>query len=349
MSANDTFNIGNRVIDRIKSASTIHGLDVRKSAERFLCEELSRGFSAVAPVPHMVRGGCAWPQLTRESGDLDVVFARKVEENELVRSIRAMTPLLAKNGVVITKVGKAQELCIDGDGGLRVSIEAMVGKSCVITQLTATGGVRHLPAKQLGADGHPVQMQKTAGSVFFCDQQPLIAYYQPYEAQAADKLAAVVLRPDMVRWKDFDDLARLHRISLSPTKIALQLSHKLSYRCKTRDEVLEALPEVPSALSFEFAQEKARAWQMWQQRHGRDTSVDFIAVACDTRQLYHMVRERIIESLRPERRPRVRKNPTVEELRTQRIGIQRIVDKDKPVVRLSDYRREETYVYRPKF
>jgi hypothetical protein len=59
MDNNATYDFGTRVIDRIKSASKIHGLDTRKSSERFLCEELSRGLSAVFPVPHMIKGGCA--------------------------------------------------------------------------------------------------------------------------------------------------------------------------------------------------------------------------------------------------------------------------------------------------
>ncbi len=166
--ANDaTFEIGRRTVDRIKSASSVHEIDTRKSCERWLCEELSRGFTAVHPVPHMIKGGLLHAQVTRETGDLDISFARQMSEGEILRDLHQIAPLLAVRGIEIAKIGDMQNFIINGDGGMRFPITAMVGGTRINTHIDVTGGVRHLPAKMKDETGQVRKVQKSFGSVFF--------------------------------------------------------------------------------------------------------------------------------------------------------------------------------------
>lgn len=343
MATDATFEIGKRTIDRIKSASSVHEIDTRKSTERWLCEELSRGFTAVEPVSHLVKGGLLHAQITRETGDLDITFARKMSKDEIVRDIHQMAPRLAARGIEITKIGEMQNLIINGDGGMRFPIMAAAGVTRINTHIDVTGGMRHLPAKAKDETGQVRKIEKSLGSVFFKGQQPLEAYYQPFEAQAADKLATVVLRPDTTRWKDFDDLSRLYQMGLDRTRIAVELAHKLSYMYKTARDVLLALPEVPAIMSFDYAREKAAHWQMWQQRNGRTTTTDFEAIACDSRNLYFDVRKVLVDSYQPIRKPKVERKPTVAEVK-QAFG-----GSDGNVIEMGRYRDQTTLNYRPKF
>ena len=342
------FAIGKRTIDRIKSASTVHGLDTRKSSERWLCEELSRGFSAVLTVPHMIKGGLIHAQVTRETGDLDIVFARKVSEHEVLQSLRMMAPQLASKGIEITKVGKMQELLISGDGGMRFPIEAAVGGTRINTHADITGGMRHLPARKTDQAGQPLQLQKTFGSVFFKDQQPLEAFYQNFEGQAADKLAALVLRPDTTRWKDFADVSRLQKMGLNPSKIGVELAHKLSYMYESARDVLAALPEVPQTMTFDYVREKAKHWQNWQQRNGKIApTVDFDDVACDARIMYSNVRQVLINSYAPNHRPR-RSISVADQAKAVRELRSKTAERGNNVVNIGDYRDPITLAYRPK-
>ncbi|MGO4566084.1 nucleotidyl transferase AbiEii/AbiGii toxin family protein [Rhizobium sp. 2YAF20] len=348
--ANDaTFDIGKRTIDRIKSASSVHELDTRKSTERFLCEEISRGLSTVFPVRHLVKGGLLHAQVTRETGDLDITFARKVSEPEILQSLRLMAPLLAAKGITITRIGKIQDLIISGDGGMRFPVEADCGGTRINTHLDITGGMRHLPASKKDQSGKEVQVQKVFSSVFFKDQQPLEAYFQPFEGQAADKLSVLVLRPDATRWKDFADISHLHKMNLSPTKIAIEMSHKLSFMFETAREVLQALPEVPETMSFEYAREKAAQWQNWQAKNGRTaSSIDFEDANCNVRNMYFAVRKVLVDSFVPYRRPRVRHVPTVDEVRQALNEPQARADRDNVVVHMGLYRDPATLKFRPK-
>lgn len=62
--ANDAvFELGRRLMDRIKSASYFHGVDTRLASERMLCEELSRGLSKHLVPKYMIKGGLLHPQV----------------------------------------------------------------------------------------------------------------------------------------------------------------------------------------------------------------------------------------------------------------------------------------------
>ncbi|MCJ9720800.1 nucleotidyl transferase AbiEii/AbiGii toxin family protein [Agrobacterium sp. SHOUNA12C] len=354
--ANDaTFDIGKRTMDRIKSASSVHEIDTRKSTERWLCEELSRGFTAVHPVPHIIKGGLLHAQITRETGDLDITFARKMSEGEILTALRQMKPLLAAKGIGDVEIGKMQPLVISGDGGMRFPIVANAGGTRINTHIDITGGRRHLPARRLNESGTPIQVQRTFGSVFFKDQVPLQAYYQPFEGQAADKLSVLLLRPDTTRWKDFTDLSMLQKMGLAPNKIAAELQHKLSFMLEDGEDLLWSLPEVPSTMTWDYAREKAMHFSSWQQKQAktgsRPKTVDFEDAVCDVRQMYFAVRKAIIESYTPQVAAPV---PTVADQARKMREVRKRYQKPEPkeegnVIQMGRYRDPGSLTFRPKF
>lgn len=353
--ANDaTYDIGKGTIDRIKSASSVHEIDTRKSAERWLSEELSRGFTAVHPVPHIVKGGMLHAQITRETGDLDITFARKMSEGEILTALRQMKPLLAAKGLDIVEIGKMQPLVISGDGGMRFPIVANAGGTRINTHVDITGGRRHLPARRLNETATPIQVQRTFGSVFFKDQVPLQAYYQPFEGQAADKLSVLLLRPDTTRWKDFTDLSMLHKMGMAPNKIAAELQHKLSFM-EDGQELLLNLPEVPSTMTWDYAREKAMLFASWQQKlaktGGRPKSVDFEDTCCDVRQMYFAVRQAIIQSYTPQVfAPAPSVAAQARKVRELRARYQKPETQDEGnVVQLGKHRDPSSLAFKPKF
>ncbi|MBA9034330.1 nucleotidyl transferase AbiEii/AbiGii toxin family protein [Rhizobium leguminosarum] len=234
MSTTDaTFNAGVSVMTRLRNASQALGINTQRSAERFLCEEMSRGMTAVMKVRHMIKGGCIYHQATRETRDLDIAFARKIVHTEFYRAIRDMAPMLAEKGIVIAKVGKPAPLWINGDEGMRFGIEAKIGTATIRTHVDVTGGPRQMPFYT------PV---KSSGSLFFKDQVPLQGLYQSFESQAADKLSAVVLRPGTTRWKDFSDISALSKMGLDKAVIANELAHQLTFLFPTAEDAIAALP-----------------------------------------------------------------------------------------------------------
>ena len=352
--ANDaTYDIGKRTIDRIKSASSVHEIDTRKSCERWLCEELSRGFTAVHPVPHMIKGGILHAQITRETGDLDITFARKMSEGEITTSFRQMKPLLAAKGIDINEIGKMQPLFISEDGGMRFPIYANAGGIRINTHIDITGGRRHLPARRLNESGTPIQVQRAFGSVFFRDQMPLQAYYQPYEGQAADKLSMLLLRPDTTRWEDFTDLSMLQNMGIAPRMIAAELQHKLSFMDGSL-QLLFSLPEVPSTLTWDYAREKAMHFAAWRQKQAktrsRPRSLDFEDAVCDVRQMYYAVRSAIIDSYTPQvAAPVPGFSDQARKMREVRQRYRKPETQDEGnVVQLGKYRDPSTLSFRPK-
>ncbi|MEY9198426.1 hypothetical protein ABIA16_003542 [Sinorhizobium fredii] len=341
--ANDAnFELGCRLIDRIKSAAKLHGIDTRRACERMLAEEISRGLSTHLIPRHMIKGGLLWPQESRETGDLDVLFERNMSEDEMHGAFKAMKPLLEAKGIILQVVGRHPDpLWIDGDQGQRYRVVGTVGKTRIDTHVDVTGGTTMFPK---------FRPERRHGSTFFKDQQPLLGLYQPFESQAADKLAAVVLRPDTTRWKDFRDLSMLFKMQLDPSFIGAELVHKLRRKIGSDQDIMDALPEAPEVFGFEYALEKAQVWEHWRDKNAKQMN-DFTDVLCDGRHLYVDVRRKLAETLeaRQQRHQRVRHRPTVEEIRQLRIRSQRVIDKDQTVVNLGDYRPvDSSQAYKPR-
>ncbi|CAN7262576.1 nucleotidyl transferase AbiEii/AbiGii toxin family protein [Rhizobium sp. LjRoot98] len=344
MSNNDEIiSPGCRLIDRIRGAACYHGIDTRKATERMLCEEISRGLSKHLIPKHMVKGGLLWPQITRETGDLDILFERKIEPHEMCRALEAMKPDLAAKGIVLEAYSKTPKpLWIDGNGGDRYDIVAKAGRTRINTHLDVTGGTDLFPK---------FRPERRHGSIFFRDQVPLLGLYQSFESQAADKLAAVVLDPTTTRWKDFRDLSMLFAMKLDASLIGAELVHKLRRKIVSDDEIMALLPEAPEVFAYEFALDKAQVWEHWRDKNAKQMD-DFTDVLCDGRHLYLDVRRAMATTLenRRERHKRAGHKPTVEEIRQLRVKAQRVIDQGQRVVRLGDYRPQEHSAsrYRPK-
>lgn len=236
-----------------------------------------------------------------------------------------MKPDLAAKGIILQDYSREPRLLwIGGDGGDRYKVVAKAGKTRIDTHIDAPGGTHLFPK---------YRPERRHGSVFFRDQEQLLGLYQTWESHASDKLLAVVLNPSTSRWKDFRDLSILQGMKLDTDFVGMEVVHKLRRKFTSDITILDALAEAPEVFAWEFALEKAQVWEKWRDRNAARMN-NFTDVLCDGRHLYVAVREKLMQTLqwRKERRPRVRKTPTVEELQQMRVGIQRIMDRHKSVV-----------------
>ncbi len=332
-----TYDEGIRLINRIKSACQLHGIDTRKATERMLAEELSRGLSKHLIPKHMIKGGLLHPQVSRETSDLDILFERKMEPQEICRAFELMKPDLAAKGIELRSyTHEPEQLYVDGYGGDRYKVCAYAGNTRINNKIEITGGTRLFPK---------FRPERRHGSVFFKNQEPLLGLYQTFESQASDKLIEVITNADTTRWKDFRDVSMLSKMHLDPKHIAQEVLHRLR-RKQLRDySIMDAMPEEPRALKWELAQEKAKLWHVWKEKHAPDVN-NFIDVLCDGRDLYSRVRQHIVADLKlvQERHQRVLRQAEVMRNMRERYGR----SAEGNVIQLSD-RRDRVPAYRPKF
>ncbi|MFQ6238251.1 nucleotidyl transferase AbiEii/AbiGii toxin family protein [Sinorhizobium meliloti] len=189
-----------------------------------LCEEISRGFSKHLSVPHLIKGGTAYPQVTRQTGDLDILFPRQTEVSEIHRAPELCSPTLKSSASSWKAIPNSQTLSGSMATPASYHIVGRAGKTRINTHIDITGGSHLFPR---------IQPVRSSGSVFYKGQVPLVGFYQSMESQAADNLAAVVLRSDTTRWKDFRDLALLQSMSLDAKTIAAELVHKVARKLRS--------------------------------------------------------------------------------------------------------------------
>ncbi|MBY3363774.1 nucleotidyl transferase AbiEii/AbiGii toxin family protein [Rhizobium laguerreae] len=331
-----TYDLGIRLIDRIKSACQLHGIDTRKACERMLAEEISRGLSKHLIPRHMIRGGLLHPQVTRPTADLDILFERRVEPHEMHRAFELMKHDLAAKGIELRTYSHDPEpLHIDGHGGDRYKVMAMAGNTRINTKIDMTGGTQQFPK---------FRPERRHGSVFFKGQEPLFGLYQTFESQAADKLIEVITNPSTTRWKDFRDLSILHNMKLDVTHIGAEVVHKMRQKLDSDYAIMDAFPEEPLAFKWELAQAKAQLWQTWKDKNAPQMN-DFIDVLCGGRQMYNAVRQHLLAGLKlhEERRQRIRRQiATVDKVRHG------FAKDDSNVINMGDYRDPATLGFRPK-
>jgi hypothetical protein len=219
----------------------------------------------------MIKGGLLHPQTVRETSDLDILFERRIESQEICRAFELMKPDLAAKGIELRSYTREPEpLYVDGHGGDRYKVCAYAGNTRINNKIEITGGTELFPK---------FRPERRHGSVFFKGQEPLLGLYQTFESQAADKLVEVVTNIDTTRWKDFRDLSMLHGMHLEPKLIAEEVLHRL--RCKQLSDfsIMNVLPEEPKSLRWEIAQEKAKLWDAWKSKQSPDMN-SFIDVLC---------------------------------------------------------------------
>ncbi|UFW65813.1 nucleotidyl transferase AbiEii/AbiGii toxin family protein [Rhizobium laguerreae] len=334
-----TYDLGIRLINRIKSACHLHSIDTRKACERMLAEEISRGLSKHLIPRHMIKGGLLHPQVTRETGDLDIIFERRIEGHAMHRAFELMKHDLAAKGVELRTYSHDPEpLHIDGHGGDRYKVMAMAGNTRINTKIDMTGGTALFPK---------FKPERRHGSVFYAGQEPLLGLYQMYESQAADKLIEVVTNPATTRWKDFRDLSILHNMRLDATHIGAEIVHKMRRKLDSDYAIKDAFPEEPVSLKWEFAQEKAQLWATWKSKNAPHMNA-FIDTLCDSRQMYNAVRNHLLAGLKlhEDRRQRVRRQ--IDAVNRVREGYAKGEDADN-VIHMGRYRDAATMAFKPKF
>ncbi|TAY50958.1 nucleotidyl transferase AbiEii/AbiGii toxin family protein [Rhizobium leguminosarum] len=330
---------GTRLIDRIKSACQLHGIDTRLATERMLAEEISRGLSKHLIPKHMIKGGLLHPQVSRETADLDILFERKVERHEMHRAFELMKHDLAAKGIELRTYSHDPEpLHIDGHGGDRYKVMAMAGNTRINTKIDLTGGTQLFPK---------FRPERRHGSVFFKGQEPLLGLYQTFESQAADKLIEVITNPSTTRWKDFRDLSLLHGMNLDSAQIGAEVIHKMRRTADSDYAIMDAFPEEPVSLKWEFAQERAQLWNNWKSKHAPDMNA-FIDVLCDSRQMCNAVRNHLLAGLKlhEDRHQRVRRQ--VAAVDKVREGLAKTEDTGN-VVQMGKYRDKVTMAFKPTF
>ncbi|ARQ58939.1 hypothetical protein Kim5_CH02896 [Rhizobium sp. Kim5] len=330
---------GTRLINRIKSACQLHGIDTRLATERMLAEEISRGLSKHLIPRHMIKGGLLHPQVSRETADLDILFERKVERHEMHRAFELMKHDLAAKGIELRSYSNEPEaLHIDGHGGHRYKVMAMAGNTRINTKIDMTGGTQLFPK---------FRPERRHGSVFYSGQEPLLGLYQTFESQAADKLIEVATYPSTSRWKDFRDLSILYGMKLDVTHVGAEVVHKMRRELVSDYAIMDAFPEEPVSLKWEFAQEKAQLWETWKDRNAPHMNA-FIDVLCDSRQMYNAVRQHLLASLKlhEDRRQRVRRQ--IDAVNKVRDGYAKSEDTGN-IIEMGKYRDAATLAFKPKF
>ncbi|NTI03155.1 nucleotidyl transferase AbiEii/AbiGii toxin family protein [Agrobacterium rhizogenes] len=338
MSNTVTYDEGILLINRIKSACQIHGIDTRMATERMLAEEISRGLSKHLIPKHMIKGGLLHPQVTRETSDLDILFERKIEPQEICRAFELMKLDLAAKGIELRSYTREPEaLHVDGHGGDRYKVCAYAGNTRINNKIEVTGGTQLFPK---------FRPERRHGSVFYKGQEPLLGLYQTFESQAADKLIEVVTNLETTRWKDFRDLSMLNGMKLDPSHVAEEVLHRLRRKQLSDFSIMSVMPEEPKSLKWELAQEKAKLWHACRSKHSPDVN-DFIDVLCDSRELYVQVRRHIVADLKliQERRQRVQRQAEI----MNKVRERHTKATDGVVVQMGDYKDPATLTFRPKF
>ncbi|MGO8034967.1 nucleotidyl transferase AbiEii/AbiGii toxin family protein [Rhizobium leguminosarum] len=344
---NDTvFNNGVSVLSRINEAAKALGINTQFAVERFVCEEMSRGLSAVMPARHYVKGGVIFPQVSRETRDLDISFVRKVSDGEMVRAMHEITPLLAEAGIVVTKVHTPKTLVVGGEECLRIEIEATVAKAVIKVNVDATGGIAH----------QPINLPRYGqGSTFFKGQVPLTAHFQSYEAQLADKLSSIVLRSNTAKWRHFADVAVLSSMRLDKDIVAEELAHRMRQRFASEAYIIAVLPALPASLDPQTNAEKAQPWALWVQKHGRGMTLDIDTMLATCRGTYTEVRQIMLSRFQQKLRPRAGRfaatsqAQAVAEIRRTVWGKREDDRRESNVIQMGDYRDPMTLAFRPKF
>ena len=322
---------GCRLFDRVRSASQLHEIDTRKACERMVCEEISRGFTEHEIIEHMIKGGLIHPQVLRQTSDLDIVFGRRLSSAEIHRAFEKMKPGLEAKGIILESYSKTPDpLWIDGNMGERYHLVIKLGKTRVNTHVDISGGT-HLFPRFYNGPRH--------GSVFYKGQEPLLGHYQPIESQAADKLMAITLRHDTTRWKDFWDLAMLYDMQLDPRLISAEVTHGLRRKAASDADLLAMLPEVPEALSYDFAAAQGIRWQNWATKN--KVAGDWEETLVKARHLYAGIRERVLTAFQTG--PRIERAPR----RLSAEMKERIAERGENVVELAAW-RDKSHGYRPR-
>lgn len=274
----DNIKKGFKLSERVKGISKAHGIDGRVALERFVSESVLWAVTQVSGRPFMVKGGLLHDQRVRQTGDGDIMYPERMSAVDLYGVVGEAAALLRQHGIM-WHPGEVRQLSMGGRGeGFRVAVNAKVGATRVCTHLDVSFG--ELPVGTTSCEFRSM----FKGPSF-------TAYAQPLEAQAADKLAAVItLGMQNTRLKDYVDLLRLRGMGLDDTAIARHLHATM----RERNADTAMLLGIPDGLSFEYAD--AQTW-VWRDIAARDGGLplDFLDTVCTLRHWLADIQDRLHE------------------------------------------------------
>ena len=258
----EEFKKGFQLADRVKQIAKGHHLDGRVALERFVSESILWALQEVSAVDFMTKGGLLHDQRLRPTGDADILYFSPRTANAIYTDVGRAATLLRKYGILWSP-GEVKAMSMGGRGnGFRVPVFAKLGSTRVDTHLDISFG--DLPA---GA------VRREFKSMF--KGPSFMAWAQPIEAQAADKLAAIItLGMPNTRLKDYRDLYMLRFQGLDDSQIARHLHATM----RERRADMSLLLGIPAGLSFEYVDE-----HQWDWKAHNPGKPDFLTVVCSLR------------------------------------------------------------------
>ncbi|MGO4558112.1 nucleotidyl transferase AbiEii/AbiGii toxin family protein [Mesorhizobium sp. 2RAF21] len=235
---------GRDVSAHIHEISNNHGLDSRMAMARYVCETILSTLQDVSESDFMVGGGLLHPQSRRQTDNGDILYFTPRTAADISDDIDAAEAHIRQHGIRWLP-GEIGSLRTDGkDASFRIPVKAKVGPTSVDTHLNI--GFATLPH---GA------VRREFRSIFGAPS--FTAWAQPWEAEAAEKLAAI-LTADMANrnMRDYADLLVLSGKDLDLREVARAVYRTM--RERKADTAL--LLGVPHAFSFKFAGAQTLAW-----------------------------------------------------------------------------------------
>lgn len=236
--------------DRLKANCKNQGMDVNKSASRYVAERVIGHWPVgFGPAPFLVKGGLLFPQAMRSTEDGDIVAVRHYSEMELRQGMQRIAAALCNEGIEIKRV-KIEAIDVGhGDPVIRLKLEAMCGTIRGNTHIDVSIG--------RGPFAFPQNVRKQELPSMIRNQPGLTAYVQPLAAAAAEKWIAVLQQPDTdFRVKHLADLLSFDAMDVDIDRIAREIIRV----CRHRNIPLSVCGPSPAALSWSKLEPREQSW-----------------------------------------------------------------------------------------
>ena len=284
--------IGDRISRAISDTCKNNNLNTQIAQQRYTVEQILMGLQRTTKVPFAVGGGLIHHQLKRETGDADIRFVRELSPQEFYNAFREMKGFLAERGISISNAWNAQPLEMHaGTTGMRIKFEARLGSTRVHSHLDIgfRGGRYSFPEAKVMKRELPVffRMQDHLGFGFR-------GWVFPKETQIAEKLCTSLQRgAENTRMKDFWDIAFMSGQGIDRDLLIAEMQRVIFERQLeyVLDDLMVSLPE---AMSLDFIDANANAWQSFLFKNRRLQWTDFNKVMDRVRGLYGSIRQDVV-------------------------------------------------------
>ncbi|UTY48556.1 nucleotidyl transferase AbiEii/AbiGii toxin family protein [Sinorhizobium fredii] len=244
--------------DRLKQNCSNRGLDVNKSASRYVAERvLAHWHVGFGPAPFMVKGGLLYPQHMRPTEDGDIAVVRHYSEQEMQRGMQRIGAILRKEGIELGKISIDEIDRGHGDPVIRIKLEAVCGTIRGNTHLDLS--IAH------GPFAFPQDVARQELPSVIRNQPGIVAYVQPLEASAAEKWLALLQRSETdCRVKHQADLLSFAAMGVDNDRVAREIIRV----CKHRDIPLSVCTPSPAALSWASMEHREQSWNKLRAERG---------------------------------------------------------------------------------